>query len=146
MESHELMRLLIPEKKVKKVAEFTGLTTSIIYQERRAAGNGFNQTGTRNTIDRLDLICEFSLGHQPEAVRILGERYLQMYLNYMNPPQEVVTVNDLLIELGEVSRECGEAVAALASRQSINKCSVEVAQAKQRLEKALAMVSCLENQ
>jgi hypothetical protein len=144
MESHELMRLLIPERKVKSVAEFTGLNTSIIYQERRESGKELHQTGTRNTIDRLDLFCEYALGHNPEAVRIVGERYMKMYQHFVAPPEGDVTVNDLLTQLGEVSRECGEAVAVLASRQNINKCTVEVAQAKEALEKALIMVARLE--
>lgn len=145
MESHELMRLLIPEGKVKNVARFTGLTSSLLYQERRKSGHDLTDTGTRNTIDRLDLFCEFTLGRNPEIVRIVGERYIQMYQNYISPPTNEVTVSDLLVELGEVSRECGEAIAVLASRQSIKKCSVEVAEAKQRLERALAMVARLED-
>lgn len=145
MESHELMRLLIPERKVKGVAEFTGLNSSIIYQERRESGKELHQTGTRNTIDRLDLFCEFALGFNPEAVRIIGERYTKMYQHFVSPPDGNITINDLLAQLGEVSRECGEAVAALAARKSINKCTVEVSQAKQALEKALAMVAALEN-
>lgn len=145
MESHDLMRLLIPEKKVKDVAQFTNLQPSLLYQERREAGKALNQTGTRNTIDRLDLFCEFALGHNPEAVRIVGERYLSMYQNYISAPPENVTVNDLLAILGEAGRECGEAVAALANRQSISKCTVEVAQAKEALERALQIVAALEN-
>lgn len=146
MESHDLMRLLIPDKKVKSVSEFTSLNTSIIYQERREAGKELNQTGTRNTIDRLDLFCEYSLGHNPQAVRIVGERYLMMYQNYVSPPESEITVNDLLAQLGRVSKECGEAVAAIAGRQSTKHCTVEVSQAKAELEKALAMVLVLENQ
>lgn len=144
MKSHDLMRLLIPDNKVKDVAQFTNLHTSLLYQERREAGKALNQTGTRNTIDRLDLFCEYALGHNPEAVRIVGERYVSMYQNYISTPPETVTVNDLLVALGEAGRECGEATAVIASRQSISKCTIEVAQAKEALERALSIVAALE--
>lgn len=146
MESHDLMKLLIPEGKVKQVAVFTRLTTSILYQERRKSGLELTDTGTRNTIDRLDLFCEFNLDRNPDVVRMVGERYLAMYQNHVSPIEKEITINDLLAQLGEVSRECGEAVAALAGRQQIGKCTVEVSQAKEALEKALRMVIALENQ
>lgn len=144
MDSHDLMKILIPEKNVKSVAEFTGLNTSLLYQERRKAGESLTDTGTRNTIDRLDLFCEWNLDRNPQVVQMVGERYLKMYQNHISPPTGEITINDLLGQLGKVSQECGEAVAALASRQKINKCCVEVAQAKEALEKALAMVAALD--
>lgn len=145
MKSYELMQILIPEGKVKELAKLTNLTTSLLYQERRKSGDDLNNTGTRNTIDRLDLFCKWNLAHNPLAVRLLGERYLQMYQNHVAPLEKEVSVNDLLAQLGEVSRECCEAVAALAGRQNIKKCTVEVAQAKEALEIALAMVSRLDD-
>lgn len=144
MESHELMRLLIPDGNVKSVARFTGLTASLLYQERRKSGEDLTDTGTRNTLDRLDMFCESALGRNPEVVRLVGERYIQMYVNYISPPTKTPSIDDLLVELGEVSRECGEAIAVLAARKSIKKCAVEVAEAKQSLEKALAMVAILD--
>ncbi len=146
MESHELMRHLIPDRKIKSAASFSGLNPSLIYQERREFGKGLNQTGTRNTIARLDLFCEHALGFDPDAVRIVGERYTRMYQNFVAPPDTEVSLNDLLAQLGRVSKECGEAVNALATRQKIGKCTVEVSQAKEALEKALAMVIALEEQ
>ena len=145
MDSHELMRLLIPDNKVKAVSEFTGLTTSLLYMERRESGKDLTATGTRNTIDRLDLFCEWNLGRNPDLVRIVGERYSQMYSRHTNPIGEV-TLNDLLANLGIVSRECGQAVAALAGHCSIRECTIEVAQAKAALEQALALVTALEEQ
>ena len=144
MDSHDLMKILIPEGKVKSVAEFTRLTTSILYQERRRAGSDLNDTGTRNTIDRLDLFCEWNLDRNPQVVQMVGERYTKMYQNHISPPCDDITINDLLAQLGKVSKECGEAVSVLAGRQQISKCTVEVSQAKTALEKALAMVVALE--
>jgi hypothetical protein len=146
MESHDLMKLLIPESKVKEIAKFTSLSASLLYQERREFGKKLNQTGTRNTLARLDLFCEWNLDRNPEVVRMVGERYLTMYQNHITPIQDEVTLNDLLCQLGEVGRECGEAVCALANRQELNKCTVEVSQAKAALEKALRMVEQLESQ
>ena len=143
MNSHELMRLLVPDSKVKSVSEFTGLNTSLLYMERREAGKDLTSTGTRNTIDRLDLFCEFNLDRNPDVVRIVGERYLQMYQRHVAPIGEVF-VDDLLRQLGQVSKECGEAVAALAGRRSVKECQIEVAQARRALELALAMVMNLE--
>ncbi|MBS1793376.1 MAG: hypothetical protein JSS81_05955 [Acidobacteria bacterium] len=140
------MKILIPERRVGDIAKFTRLNPSLLYQERRKAGTAINDTGTRNTIDRLDLFCEWNLDRNPEVVRIVGERYLTMYQNHISPPDKEVTINDLLAQLGEVSRECGEAVAALAGRQDIGKCTVEVSQAKEALEKALALVIALQRQ
>lgn len=146
MDSYELMKLLIPENKVKDVARFTRLNPSLLYQERRKAGNDLTDTGTRNTIDRLDLFCEFNLDRDPELVRMVGERYLRMYRNHIAPPQDNVSINDLLKALGDASRECGEAVSVIAQRQSINKCTPEVTQAKAKLELALAILSRLEKE
>lgn len=146
MDSHELMRLLIPDNKVKAVSEFTGLTTSLLYMERREAGKELIHTGTRNTIDRLDLFCEWNLSRNPDLVRLVGERYTRMYRNHIAPIDSEISVQDLLAQLGIVSRECGQAVAALAGQSSINRCTVEVAQAKAALEKALAYVTQMEEQ
>ena len=145
MESHELMKLLVPDSRVKQISEFTGLTTSLLYMERRRSGDDHTATGTRNTIDRLDLFCEWNLDRSPEVVRMVGERYLQMYRRHQSPIGEV-TVNDLLAQLGRVSRECGEAVAKLAGQGSIRECTIEVAQAKASLEQALALVLAMEEQ
>jgi hypothetical protein len=143
MNSHDLMKLLIPEGKVKEVAQFTRLNTSLLYQERRPYGS-LNDTGTRNTIDRLDLFCEWNLDRDAELVRIVGERYLRMYQNHISPPIDEVTLNDLLQVLAIASKECGESISALASRQSIKNCEVEVSQAKKALEMALAIVCRLD--
>lgn len=146
MESHELMRLLVPDAHVKAVAEFTGLTSSLLYGERRRSGKDHAATGIRNTIDRLDLFCEFNLDRNPDVVRMVGERYLRMYEHHIAPIEGPVTVYDLLAQLGSVTRECGEASAALAGRQSVKKCTVEVAQARRALEKALALVIAMEEE
>ncbi len=146
MDSHELMRLLVPDNKVKEVAEFTGLTPSLLYMERRESGDGLHHTGTRNTIDRLDLFCEWNLSRNPDLVRIVGERYLQMHRRHVTPVVGPVTVNDLLNALGRVGSECGQATAAIAGQASLKECTVEVAQAKAALENALALVTALEEQ
>jgi len=145
MESHDLMKLLIPEKKVGEVAEFTRLNPSLLYQERRKSGSDLTDTGTRNTIDRLDLFCEWNLDRNVEVVRIVGERYLTMYQNHLAPVGEI-SINDLLGQLGNVGKECGEAVAAIAGLHCLKNCTVEVTQAKEALEKALEMVKALERQ
>lgn len=139
------MRLLVPDNQVQKVADFTGLTRSLLYMERREAGSGHNHTGTRNTIDRLDLFCEWNLSRNPDAVRIVGERYTRMYQRYIAPVGDVSPA-DLIAALGSASKECGEAIAACAGQTSINECTVEVAQAKASLERALAIVTALEEQ
>ncbi len=140
------MRLLVPDNHVKSVAEFTGLTTSLLYMERRASGKDLVHTGTRNTIDRLDLFCEWNLGRSPELVRMVGERYLRMYRRHVSPIEAEITVNDLLAQLGTVGRECGQAIAAIAGQSSLKQCTVEVAQAKAALETALAYVTALEQE
>ncbi len=145
MDSHELMKLLIPDQKVKSVSEFTGLTTSLLYMERRKAGSELTDTGSRNTIDRLDLFCEWNLDRNPELVRLVGERYLRMYHRHTSPADGNVTIYDLLNQLGLVSKECGEAIAALAGRKSVKDCEVEVAEARKALESALAMVISMED-
>lgn len=145
MDSHELMRLLVPDTKVKSVAEFTGLTTSLLYMERREAGKDLTSTGTRNTIDRLDLFCEWNLSRSPDLVRIVGERYTRMYRNHISPVEDI-TIHDLIRQLGEASRECGEAISRIAGMGSINECTVDVGQAKAALEKALAYMTAMEEQ
>lgn len=146
MKGFELMRLLIPKDEVKDVAAFTGLTRSLLYMERRDK----NGSGSRSTIERLDLFCEYSLKKAPLAVRIVGERYIAMYDRHVATVVDVdshpATKADLLGQLGIVARECGQAVAALAGQSSLRECTVEVAQAKAALEKALALVTVLEEQ
>jgi hypothetical protein len=144
MKSHELMRLLIPDSEVKETAEFTGLTPSLLYQERREAGKDLTHTGTRNTIDRLDLFCERVLDKNPDVVRLLGERYTGMYRRHTCPIEGPVTVSDVIRQLGIIGRECGEATAALSGAGSIKDCEVEVAQAKRALERGLEMVIAME--
>lgn len=146
MKSHLLMQLLIPDLKVSEVFQFTGLKPSVLYHERRESGKDAHTTGKRNTIDRLDLFCEFALNENPEAVRIVGERYLQMYEHHMSEPIEDVTVSDLLKVLGEASRESGEAIACLGEQASVSACTVEIAQAKAKFELALRYLRALEEQ
>jgi len=142
MESHELMRLLIPDNEIDRVASFVGLSRSLLYQERRPFREKPTDTGTRNTIERLDLLCEYALSKNPQAVRLIGERYLSMYRNF-NAAPEVVTEADLLRVLGQAAKECGEAMFAVATRKAVKECTVEIAQAKEILEKALEMVIAL---
>lgn len=146
MESHELMRLLIPDNAVKPVSEFTGLTTSLLYAERRPSGKDLTSTGTRNTIDRLDLFCEWNLDRNTEAVRLVGDRYLRMYQHHVNPIEPGITIYDLMAAIANATAECGQAVAALAGQKSLKECTVEVSEARRALEKALAIVTAMEEQ
>lgn len=140
------MKLLVPDRSVKSISEFTGLTTSLLYMERRESGKEITHTGTRNTIDRLDLFCEYQLSRNPDAVRIVGDRYTRMYRNHVAPALGPVTLADLLYALGDAGKECGEAIAACSGRSTVGSCTVEVAQAKASLERALAIVTQLEEQ
>lgn len=146
MDSHDLMRLLIPDNQVKSVSEFTGLTQSLLYMERRESGKDLHHTGTRNTIDRLDLFCEWNLPRNPDLVRIVGERYLQMHRHHVSPITGPVNVHDLLVALSIACKECGQANAALAGQASLKTCTIEVGQAKAALENALAILTVLEEQ
>jgi hypothetical protein len=122
------------------------LTSSILYQERRKAGHDLTDTGTRNTIDRLDLFCEWNLDRDPELVKMVGERYLTMYRNHVSPPQGNPSIKDLLKVLGDASRECGEAISVISQLMSANKCTPEVAQAIVKLELALATLIQMEKE
>lgn len=146
MESHELMRLLIPDNSVRSVAEFTGLTQSLLYAERRPSGKDLTATGTRNTIDRLDLFCEWNLDRNPDVVRMVGDRFQRMYQRHVSPLEGKVSIYDLLAQLSVVTRECGEACSALAGRRSVKQCTVEVAQARRALEQALSLVIAMEEE
>jgi hypothetical protein len=147
MKSFELMKLLIPENEVKAVSDFTGLNSSILYMERRESGEDVNSTGTRNTIDRLDLFCRWNLDRKNgDVVRLLADRYLRMYEQGINGPVPVPKKKDLLLQIGVAARQCGEAISALAGRKSLKDCEVEVAQARKALEHALAMVTAMEEQ
>jgi len=140
------MRLLVPDGEIKDVANYTGLSESILYQERRESGPLLHQTGTRNSIDRLDLFCEYRLSRNPDAVRITGERYLQMYRRHISPINGPVSVYDLLASLAKANAECGQALSAIAGQTSLKTCTVEVTEAKTALEHALAILTTLEEQ
>lgn len=144
MDSHDLMKLLIPDGNVADIAQFTGLTTSLLYMERRKFGKELSDTGTRNTIARLDLMCEWNLDRTPDVVRILGQRYFSMYRRHVNPIGVEVNVDTLLTQLGKASKEFGEAIAAISSRRSLRDCQVEVADVKRELELALEMIQLME--
>lgn len=141
MKSFELMSILIPDKKVDATAKALNISRSLIYMERRDRA----ATGTRNTIDRLDAIAQLALEFDPVAVRLLGERYLNMFTRHqveMPAPTEA----GLLLQIGEAVRRFGEAISALSGKRSLRTCTVEVAQAKAALEKALAYVTQMEEQ
>jgi hypothetical protein len=138
------MKLLIPDGNVKDIAEFSGLNVSLLYMERRKSGKDLTATGTRNTIDRLDLFCEWNLDRNPDVVRLLGQRYLQMHRRHVAPLEMEVSVKTLLEQLGKASKEFGEAVATLSSGKSLRECQVEVADVKRELELALEMILQME--
>lgn len=143
IKSDALMRMLVPDGCVKDVAEALHLSPSLIYQERRPAGDGHNHTGTRNSIGRLDIIAELALSHTPEAVRLLGKRYTDVYANSLGFPPAVASEAELLKVLAQTSREVGEAMGALMERASFDRCSVEVEQAVMWMERALRLVEAL---
>ena len=143
IESDALMRMLVPDGKVKDVAEALSLSPSLIYQERRPRGDAHNHTGTRNSIARLDLISELALSHAPEAVRLLGKRYSDIYANSLGFPPQPADDKELLRVLSQTSVEVGQALSALISRASFDRCSVEVEQAVMWMERALSIVEAL---
>ena len=144
LESYELMQMLIPDGEVEKYAKATGLHKNTLYGERKRSGNKFADTGNRNTVDRLDLFCELTLPRNPIIVRMLGERYLNMYNNYIDQPDEQYTKADLLRQLGRMSKEFGEAAAALSNEKTEMKdCCVEVKQAQEQLEIGLRMFASI---
>jgi hypothetical protein len=140
------MRLLIPEGKVGEAAAALHLSTSQVYQERRKAGQSDNNTGTRNSIGRLDIIAELALSHTPHAVRLLGQRYVDLYENFLNPPCSDATESDLRIALSAACKEVGEALAALTEHRTLLECSVEVGEAETALLRALHIVQSLKGQ
>lgn len=143
IEPDALMRLLVPDGRVKEVAEALSLSPSLIYQERRPAGRGHADTGTRNSIARLDLICELALSHTPEAVRLLGQRYTNIYAGSLGFPELPATEEELVKVLAQTTREVGEALSALIEHSSFDKASVEVEQAVMWMERALRIVEAL---
>lgn len=146
MKSDQLMRLLIPDGKVKDVADATGLSQSLLYQERRPHGEGYGETGTRNTIERLDLFCELALSYAPNAVRLIGKRFTDLYEKTIQPLPDKVTLNDLLNAIAKANTEAGEALAAIGQRKPLSECEIEVEQAKEALELALRLIRVLESQ
>ncbi len=143
MDADQLMRLLIPDGKVNEVSEATGLSTSLLYQERRPAGTGYNQTGTRNTIARLDIIAELALSHSPDAVRLLAKRYFDLYRNTLDLSLVKISREELTRVLARTSREVGEAMEALIEGESVERCAREVEQAEMWLERALYIIKQL---
>jgi hypothetical protein len=146
IESDALMRLLIPDGKVGEAAAALNLSTSQIYQERRKAGQSSNDTGTRNSIGRLDIVAELALSHTPHAVKLLGQRYIDLYESFLNPPTGEVTESDLRRALAAACKEVGEALAALTQNTSLLECSVEVGEAETALLRALHIVQSLKAQ
>jgi hypothetical protein len=140
-----LMRLLIPEGRVDEASTALNLSRSLIYQERRKVGDSHIDTGTRNSIARLDIIAELALSHTPHAVRLLGQRYIDLYENFLNPHDEAITEDDLRRALATACKEVGEALAALTEHTSILECSVEVGEAETALLRALHLVQSLKS-
>lgn len=143
LRSDELYRLLVPNGHVADVAAALNLSTSQIYQSRRASGDGYGDTGARNEIARLDTICELALTHAPEAVAMLGERYTQMHREHTHPTG-TVTEKLLAETLARTSREFGEAFACLLTRETPAVRCKEVAEAKEWLERTLRLIAALE--
>jgi hypothetical protein len=143
--SDALMRLLIPDGKIDEVAESLSLSKSQIYQERRAYGKERGQTGARNVVARLDIIAELALSHAPEAVRLLGNRYLTLHRNWLRPCGDV-TEGDLQGSLAWAAKEVGHAMAALIEGDNVKACEVAVAKATERLEETLEILKALKAQ
>ena len=146
IDSDALMRLLIPDGKVGSTAAALNLSTSQIYQERRKAGESSNNTGTRNSIGRLDIIAELALSYAPHAVKLLGQRYIDIYESFLHPLPGEATEGDLRNALAAACKEVGEALAALTKNASLLECSVEVGEAETALLRALHIVQSLKAQ
>jgi hypothetical protein len=146
MDADKLMRLLVPDGKVAETAEALGLSPSLIYQERRPTGAEHTHTGTRNTIGRLDIIAELALSHSPDAVRLLGRRYFDLYRNSLDLSFVECSREELQRVLSRTSREVGEALGALIEGKSFDACSIEVEQAEMWLERALFILRRLKEQ
>jgi hypothetical protein len=140
MDANALMRLLVPDGKVNEVAEALHVSPSLVYQERKPKGEGYGQNGTRNSIGRLDIIAEMALDWSPETVRMLGQRYLDIYANavvcHTHPDDET----DLRRVLAQTSIEVGEAMSALIEGDDADRCAVEVEQAILWLQRAQRLV------
>jgi len=144
IDPNELMRLLVPEGRVKEVAKLTGISSSLLYQERRPAGEAITDTGTRNSIGRLDIICELALSHNPEAVRMLGQRYLDVYASMLGFPPQKGTKEELDRVTAQASQSIGQAIADLVRGADFSTCSISVEKAVLNLQRALKVREMLE--
>lgn len=140
MEADVLMRLLVPDGKVKETAEALHISTSQVYQERKGHGPGFGQNGTRNSIGRLDVVAEMALSHAPEAVRMLGQRYFDIYVHAVVISRPKPDEQDLRKVLAQTYIEVGHAMAAMTEGEDIDRCEVEVEQAILWLQRAMAIL------
>ena len=140
MEADVLMRRLVPDGKVKQIAEALHVSQSLVYQERKPHGPDLGQNGTRNSIGRLDLIAEEALSWAPEAVRMLGQRYLDIYAHAVVVSVPKPDEQDLRKVLAQTYIEVGHAMAALTEGEDIDQCEVEVEQAILWLQRAFAIM------
>lgn len=143
MEADALMRLLVPDGKVKETSEALHISTSLMYQERKPVGPAFGQNGTRNSIGRLDTIAELALSHAPEAVRMLGQRFIDIYTRAIVLPRPKPNKCDLRQVLAQTYLEVGQAMAALTEADDPDKCAVAVERSILWLQRAQKLVEKL---
>jgi hypothetical protein len=139
------MRLLVPDGKVKEVAEALDLSPSLIYQERRPFGKSLTKTGTRNAIARLDIITELALSHTPQAVRLLGQRYQNIYTasQVFNVPEQKATREELLKALSQTQLAVGEVISAMINEADADDCAMRVEHATLTMQRALKIVETM---
>ena len=134
LETHDLIKLLIPDGETKRVATALGLGNSTVAKWRRKSGSGLTDTGSKNPLDRLKDICELRLDDNAQIVRMIGELFIRMADNHTRKFNDNVTTEDVLIHTCEVTNAC----AAVASKLGhFTDPSEEVARAKTLLEEAL---------
>lgn len=145
MDSDALMRLLVPDGKVKEVAEALDLSPSLLYQERRPAGKSHTNTGTRNTIARLDIIAEMAISYAPHTVRLLGQRYFDIYAasQFVALLEHKATKEELFKALAQTASAVGEVIAAMAEPGDPDDCAVKVERAALSMQRALKIVEAM---
>jgi hypothetical protein len=81
-----------------------------------------------------------ALSYAPEAVRMLGQRYIDIYTHSIVMPRPKPDETDLRRVIAQTYVEVGQAMAALTEGDDLNRMAVEVEQAILWLQRAQKLV------
>ena len=142
MEAYEILAM-IPRGKARIVANLLGVSESLVLKWQREPISDENPaaTGTRNPVERLDLIFDFFLIHDPKAAAVIASRY-QAKLDefYTRVLRQSLGENEWNTKIATSLRENAEAMSAIIEKASPTIAREQWERAKLQIEEMIRRI------